>query len=604
TQELLKEASVLGQTFRFGILERFSGRKEVEIESCLEEASFLGLVTETQGDQYTFDHVLTQQALYAELPAHKKRRLHLAAAEAMEKLAEKERSSLSSEIAWHFLEAGQDERAEPYAIWAGNHAASVFAYQEADRQFTIALDISRRLHDVSGETAALIPRAKLRRDMFKGKDAAVDYERLLEIAQNEGEKNLELTARLGLSRAYYVVALDENDGDSISKCRAMSESAYDLARQFNDKKAMVQALMATKYFDDFWPDYRSRWLENAKQAVALSRETGDPELVLEAELVSWHEGPKREAEERGKTLARKLKERNDLFRLNGLYFGLMWRQLDWGEYESLVTTCDAAIRLADEIGVLPVQYPTLKAMALLQLGRYGEAWESLQREVVDSAHPFGQAMQALGMAEYFWEIQDFDDASAACRDLQRRAASLRRAWMSRWAAGLLARTLARSEELNRSTRDEIKREVERLQGRVPHEVLAEILLAEGKAEEALSKARAFAEEARTTEHVTHLLLAFELQARALLYLGRPSDADVLTQEACRLATERGNLSIGWRLLDLRGRTLQRLGDQEGAQQAFKEAGSIVHRIGNTIPDSHKSKFFESALVASALKESQ
>ncbi|HEY6282645.1 MAG TPA: AAA family ATPase, partial [Nitrososphaerales archaeon] len=47
TQELLKEASVLGQTFRFGILERFSGRKEVEIESCLEEASFLGLVTET-----------------------------------------------------------------------------------------------------------------------------------------------------------------------------------------------------------------------------------------------------------------------------------------------------------------------------------------------------------------------------------------------------------------------------------------------------------------------------------------------------------------------------------------------------------------------------
>lgn len=604
TQERLAEASVLGQTFRFDVLRKLSGVGESEIEAALQDASAAGLVTETRARGYTFDHVLTQEALYTGLNTHRRGRLHLAAAEAMEALPEDERSGLGSEISWHFLEAGQDERAEPFAISAGIHAATVFAYQEADRQFTVALDISRRLHDASGEIAALIPRAKLRQDMFKGKDAASDYERLLEIAQNEGDRSLELTARLGLSRAYYVVALDENDGDSISKCRAMSESAYDLARRSNDKKAMVQSLMSTKYFPDFWPDYRDRWLENAKQAIALSRETGDPELVLEAELVSWHEGPKREAAERGETLARKLKDRKDLFRLNGLYFSLMWKQLDWGEYESSSRTCDAAIRLANEIGVLPVQYPTLKAMALLQLGRYGEAWESLQGEVADSAHPFGQAMQTLGMAEYFWEIQDFDEASAACRDLQRRAASLRRAWMIRWAAGLHARTLARRGELTGLSRDEIKKEVERFQGRVPREVLAETLLAEGKAEEALNEARAFAEEARSTEHVTDLLLAFELQARALVYLGRLSDVDILTEEACRLATEHGNLSIGWRLLELRGRTLQTLKDKESSGKAFKEAASIVHRIGNTIPDPHRPKFFASDLVVSVLKESQ
>jgi len=604
TQEGLKEASVLGQAFRFDIMQKLSGQSDSDLEASLQEASVAGLVAETRTGGYTFDHVLTQQALYAGLPAHKRQRLHLAAAEAMQALPEDDRSDLSSEIAWHFLEAGREERAGPYALAAGNHAASVFAYQEADRQYTVATDIARRLRDVLGERAALIPRAKLRLDRFMGKEAAPDYERLLEFAQKEGDRHLELTARLGLSRAYYVVALDENDGDSISKCRGMSESAYDLAHQLKDKRSMVQALLATKYFPDFWPDYRERWLDNAKEAVALSREIGDRELVLEAELLSWHNGPKRESEERGNSLVRQLKERNDLFRLNGLYFSMMWRQLDWGEYEASVRTADTAMRLTEEIGVLPVQYPTLRAMALLHLGRYGEAWESLQKEITDPAHPFGQAMQTLGMAEYFLETQAFDEAARACRDLQERAARLRRAWMSRWAAGLLARTLARQGQLDPASHREIKRELERLQGRVPHEVLAETLLAEGKADEALKEASAFADEARAGEYATNLLLAFELKARVLLYLGRPNDVVALTQEGSRLARERRNLSIGWRLMALRGQAFSRLGEREEARQAFREAASIVGQVGNTLPDSQKSKFFLSPLVATTLGESK
>lgn len=605
TQELLKEASVLGQTFRFRILEKLSGQEEVEIESCLEEASSRGLVVETQGDQYAFDHVLTQQALYADLPSHKKRRLHLAAAEAMEKLPGNEGPKLSAELAWHFLEADQEERAIPYALAAGDYAVSVVAYEEADRQYNVALDIARRLHNLPGEVSALTRRAKLCLDMFKGEDASHSYERLLDLAREGGNQNLELTARLGLARAYYIVALDETAGDSISRCREMSESAYDLASRLGDKRGMVWALLARRQFADFWPEYRDRWRDNAKEALALSREIGDSELLLATELATWAEGPRRESEERGNRLAKQLKGRNDLFRLNMLNFTMMWMQLDWGEYESSVKTCDEAIRLAKEIGVPPVQYPTLRAMAMLQLGEYGKAWESLQNEVVDPDHPFGQAMQTLGVAEYYWELQAFDKAAQACRELQQRAQSLRRDWMSRWAAGLLARSLSRRGKQDTAANDEITKELERFKGRVPHEVMAEVLLAEGKAEEALGEARAFVEEARHEDHTTDLLVGLELQARALLAQERQEEAVALTTEGYQVAKEHRNRSIGWRLLAIEGRALKLTGDEKGARESFNKAASIARIIGDSIHDPQaRANFFGSPFVASTLEASE
>jgi hypothetical protein len=58
-----------------------------------------------------------------------------------------------------------------------------------------------------------------------------------------------------------------------------------------------------------------------------------------------------------------------------------------GNFARCIECCDAGIRLAAEIGSLPVMYPTEKAYALLYLGRYDAAWASLQREIADEAHP-------------------------------------------------------------------------------------------------------------------------------------------------------------------------------------------------------------------------
>jgi class 3 adenylate cyclase/tetratricopeptide (TPR) repeat protein len=605
TQEVLREASVLGPKFLFDTLVRVSGRAEIDVEDALEEARVAGLVEEGQRDQYAFDHALTQQALYAELPVRRRRRLHLAAAEALEQLAEGSRLRFSTELAWHFVEAAQEERALPYALAAGDYARSVFAYREAERQYTTALEVAEQARNTRGEVDALARRAQLRENSFQGKGAAHDYERLLEAALGSGDRPLELQARLGLAGAYYIVALDETEGDSISRSRAMYESAQALAGELGDKRAMVLALLGTRWFTDFWPELRDRWRGNVREALAVSQQIGDEELVLECELATWRNGTRPEAEPRSARLVRQLKERQDPFRLNLLYFSMMWAQLDWAEFERAVETCDAGIRLTEEIGVPPVQYPTLKAVALAHLGRFGEAWEALQREVTDAEHPFGRAMQALGMGVYYFELQAGERATEALRDLLQRARGLRRAWMTRWGLVLLARSLLRTRPLDPATVREIREELRVLGPQVPHDVSAEILLAEKQAEAALLDAEAAVVEASAEDRTADLLDARELQVRVLLELGRATEALSRVEEACRIAEERHALSLVWRLQALKARALAKVGNSTEASEAVSQAAANVRRLGDTIRDPQlRHEFFAAPSVASVLRTAE
>lgn len=153
-QETLSEASVLGQAFDFDDLEALTALSEDELEAALEEALAAGLVYES-GDGYVFNHALTQQALYADLPNRRRRRLHLAAGDALEQLAEPVRKRRAAELAWHFRKGDAPERAFPYALLAGDQAASVHAPAEAESHYRGALELAEALEDPDGEAQAL-----------------------------------------------------------------------------------------------------------------------------------------------------------------------------------------------------------------------------------------------------------------------------------------------------------------------------------------------------------------------------------------------------------------------------------------------------------------
>ena len=154
-QDVLAEASVLGQTFAFEDVLDMGGRNEEELDRDLEEATNVMVVRVVDGDRYAFNHALTQHFLYRSMSPRHRRRLHLAAAEAIEQKPRSDRATRAAEIAWHFREADARERALQYAILAGDQAESRYAHLEAVRFYRGALDLVRETEEVQ-PTAAII----------------------------------------------------------------------------------------------------------------------------------------------------------------------------------------------------------------------------------------------------------------------------------------------------------------------------------------------------------------------------------------------------------------------------------------------------------------
>jgi tetratricopeptide (TPR) repeat protein/transcriptional regulator with XRE-family HTH domain len=144
-QDLLRKASVLGQTFQFNDLQVMAARQEEVVEEALEEATEASLIWDSGRDGYSFDHALTQQTLYSELPRRKRRRLHLAAGETLEKLPEGLRARRAAELAGHFLQGEDQGRALRWSLLAGHQAEAMFAHAEAEHHYRTALELARQL---------------------------------------------------------------------------------------------------------------------------------------------------------------------------------------------------------------------------------------------------------------------------------------------------------------------------------------------------------------------------------------------------------------------------------------------------------------------------
>lgn len=145
-QEVVLEASVLGQTFSFDDIQSASGRDEDSLDTSLTAAVALGVVRE-MGDGYMFNHALTQAALYTELSPRKRRRLHKSAAEALDAGPEAARNRRASEIARHYREAGDPMRALPWLVRLGDQAEAAWSHDDAAKQYNLALDAAVDIGD-------------------------------------------------------------------------------------------------------------------------------------------------------------------------------------------------------------------------------------------------------------------------------------------------------------------------------------------------------------------------------------------------------------------------------------------------------------------------
>jgi class 3 adenylate cyclase/tetratricopeptide (TPR) repeat protein len=146
-QRALAAAAVVGRGFPFALLEEITDLEPKQLLDVLDEAEAARVVVpEDRGGavHFTFGHELIRQTLLSSLSLLRRQRLHLAVAEAIERLDPRARETRPSEIAHHLLEAGaaaDPARTLDYLEHAADRAMAAAAFEEALRATEDAMAI-------------------------------------------------------------------------------------------------------------------------------------------------------------------------------------------------------------------------------------------------------------------------------------------------------------------------------------------------------------------------------------------------------------------------------------------------------------------------------
>lgn len=258
-QKVLQDASAFGRYFTLEDLQGLGKRARKTLENALDEAWGAELIEEglepaaswrvattpesskqngvsdvsdaslalDERSYYYFNHAYTQEALYDMLEPLRKQRLHKEIGELLAGLPE-EAQRRAGEIAHHFLNAHQRERALPYLVEAGDQAEGMYAHAGAKLQYEHALELARKLKNVPMEARILDHLGSVLYHTGRYDDAIQTLEAAVERYQSLGESEGLASAAAGLGEAYARGGRNAEEG--MQRVRVLRRAARSGAR--------------------------------------------------------------------------------------------------------------------------------------------------------------------------------------------------------------------------------------------------------------------------------------------------------------------------------------------------------------------------------------
>jgi tetratricopeptide (TPR) repeat protein len=145
---VLTTAAVIGQESAHELIAQVHGHAAEKLAALMSEAAAMGIVGLAGPSSSRFTHPLLREALYDDLEAHERTRLHRQVAAALESLHGSNVTPCLAELAHHWrasARAPEDiEKAIDYAIRAGDAASAAFAYEGATDHFRAAIDLYQK----------------------------------------------------------------------------------------------------------------------------------------------------------------------------------------------------------------------------------------------------------------------------------------------------------------------------------------------------------------------------------------------------------------------------------------------------------------------------
>jgi tetratricopeptide (TPR) repeat protein len=540
---------------------------------------------------YTFKHILAQEAVYSSLLVKRRRELHRRVAEHYERLYGDALDTVAELLAYHYAEAGDDAKTLRYATLAGDVAAQWYANVEAVAHYSQALAVARRT-EASGEQLLHLytRRGRVFEVSSQVAQALANYEDMEQVAQERGDRNLELAALLARATVYSTGLQYDRD-----KALALCERALALARELDDRAAESKCywiLMIVRRFGD--PDVRQT-LAYGEQALAIARELDLREQLafIANDLAGFYGVTGQRA--RGRALA---EEARDLWRelgnlpmLSDNLAGYGYEALFNGDYGQAMALFDEAFRLSQSIGHLwGMAHSQMKQGWLyLEMGQPGKAIAIMEQAIhlaQEAGHP-GWRQPCADLSWTYAILGDLDRAFTYAHEALANLGTTPPPGILTWPLAVLAQLHLLNGDLDAADRaiQESAYDVTSpglaAVGSLPAALVdGAIALAEGNGERAIAAVDALIARLRQLNGRLYLADGLYLRSQALRFLERTDAAYEALVEARTEAEERGARRILWEILFALSQLELERGNAAEAKNLRDQAREIVNYIAN------------------------
>lgn len=209
TRSALTAGAVIGRTFDFRLLEAIGEVGPDELLDAIDEGEHAGLVassSEGSNARITFEHELIRHTLLSGVAVPRRQRLHLRAAQAIEKAYAATLADRAAEIAHHLSQAGAAADVTTTARYlrlAGDRAMEAAAFRGALRSYEEALSLLP--HDRETERAELLFRlGNAQRSLGQLDEGIASWRESLAFYESvgAGEEVARLTTEIGTQLAW------------------------------------------------------------------------------------------------------------------------------------------------------------------------------------------------------------------------------------------------------------------------------------------------------------------------------------------------------------------------------------------------------------------
>jgi hypothetical protein len=372
---MLRLASGFGREFRADAVARAGGLEPDRLAALLTEAvtaRLIGDVPDRPG-RYRFAHAITRDTLYDEIPAPHRADVHRRLAEALEAETAAEVDRPFAELSAQF-QAANDRRGIDHARRAGDRALELLAYEEAVRQYGIALAALDRMApgDEATRCDLMIVLASAQNQVGEGAAAKKNALCAAESARRRGGREQFRHAALAFSpRSLW--------GDTNATDPAEIELLDEALAGYSEESPLhvkLLARLATALY--YQADAATRRADTSERAVAMARRLCDRGTLAYAlharHLTMWAPG---NAEQRI-AVATELVHIADATRDTQMAFeGHFTRFCDYlelGNAAALAVELEACERLSDRPDPYRrVRIIAMRAMRALVAGRLDDA---------------------------------------------------------------------------------------------------------------------------------------------------------------------------------------------------------------------------------------